>query len=80
LNELEDIIKKYKALEKKNIEDKAELKVLDKKLKDDFNCGSLDELKERLESINKEKDLNEQRRDKLMDRLKNIIDWDSIEE
>lgn len=78
-NNFEDIIKKYKNLEKKNIEDKAELKVINKRLKEEFNCDSIEELQEKLNDMKEEKEHDEKKKNKLMEKLENITDWNEIE-
>lgn len=78
-NNFEDIIKKYRSLEKKNIEDKAELKVINERLKKEFNCDSIEELQEKLNDMKKEKEQDEAKKNVLFEKLENITDWNEIE-
>ena len=74
----ESIIKKYKHLEKKNIEDNTELKIIEERLKKEFNCNNLKEAKDKINEMKKHKIFMENKKFNLLNELNNMTDWDEI--
>ena len=75
----EEILKKFKYLEKKDIEYQAELKNIDKRLKEELECSDLEEAKNKRTKINDKIEESKKRRKILLEKIEKVTDWDEIE-
>jgi uncharacterized protein YPO0396 len=78
-NKHEEILKKFKYLEKKDIEYKAELKNIGERLKDEFECKTLGGAKEKLKKLKDKIETSNDRLDELLKKIDETTDWDKIE-
>lgn len=73
-----EIKQKYKALEKKKIENEAGKKSILKRLKEEFDLNNIEEAEVFVSSLKEKIENDEKRRDFLMQKIEDAIDWDEI--
>jgi len=76
----EGITKKFNSLEKKNIENETEIKTIDKRLKEEFDCNSIENAATLLDELKTKNEKDNKRLDLLTEEIEKITDWDEIEE
>lgn len=76
--EFERIVEKVKRLEKEQTEDKAELKSIKKRIKDEFDCDTIKQGENLLDELDEKIKSNKERSNKLKNEIEQSADWDNI--